>query len=185
MGARLASVALVAGFSLVAGLGAGRFLFHEESRAPTPAGAPAPVPAELLELLRELQRSVDALTGAIESAARTPSVAVREPVTDESAASATPQPDSRELSAVLRELSAAIAGLPRGATKESTPEELKIPARVDRDAAFAAWHVRETANADQAVRQQAIGAFRVAHLFRSTQDILSTYGAPEGIDLHP
>jgi hypothetical protein len=182
-------VGLASALSLLAGLALGGWLLDEGRLArsaptvPAPGGSPGDS-AELLSVLRGLERSAEALVQAIE--ALPVQRAAAEPVQRREATGDSPAADASELAAALLALSDAIRGLRQGTRAVDRPPavELVTPAWVDRDAAFVAAGLRQAAlSGNEQSLESAELAFRVRHLFRTYQQVLSTYGAPDDIQV--
>jgi hypothetical protein len=183
-------VGLASAFSLLVGVGVGHWLIDgrpadRPALDATPAGDPAAT-EEMLAVLKELRSSLEALTRAFEQR-RVSETSVPVASQREAAESAPRQElDSDALASALRALAVAIGELPTrpGAERVAAPEELKTPAWVDRESAFAATGLRQAAESGEVDGGPAEQAFRVRHLFKTYQDVLSMYGAPDSIQVH-
>ena len=88
------------------------------------------------------------------------------------------------MASALLALSDAIRSLREGAHAVEEPDtaELVIPARVDREAVILATGIRQVAlSGNEDLLDGAQRAFRIRHLFKTYQEVLSTYGAPDTI----
>ncbi|MEQ1893523.1 MAG: hypothetical protein ABL998_13335 [Planctomycetota bacterium] len=176
------AVALVAGFALGAAL-VGRS--HPRRVEATAATASSPVvPIELAQTLAELARALDELRATLARPSAAPVVTpgvVREPVIEAGVSSA-----SEALAFELRSVAQSLRELrTRGEPREPgvRPEDLVIPARIDRADAFAATGMLPAARSGEEAWAAAESAFRRAHLFLTNQELLDVYGAPDEIEL--
>ena len=178
----LGAVALVAGFALGAALVGRSHPRRVEATAPT--ASPALVPVELAQTLADLARALDELRATLSRPSATPVVipeVAREPVIASGVTSA-----SDALALELRSIAQSLRELrTRGEPRQSgvRPEDLVIPARIDRAAAFAATGMLPAVRSGEEAWAAAESGFRRAHLFLTNQELLDVYGAPDRIEL--
>lgn len=176
------AVALVAGFALGAALVGRSHPRRVEATAPT--ASPPVVPVELAQTLAYLARVLDELRDTLAHPISVPGVipgVAREPVSEGGVSSA-----SEALALELRSVAQSLRELrTSGEPRESgvRPEDLVIPARIDRAAAFAATGMLPAARSGEEAWAAAESAFRRAHLFLTNQELLDAYGAPDAISL--
>ena len=188
MVSRNATLVLVAGVSLLAGVTLGTWFSGGWAPVRARALAPPPAPAnELAPSLSELARALEALRSTLEQHPPSPDAAraadpEREPMTP-----ASPARDDTDLVAALQALAASLRERDLGAPRKdgaSSGPALVVPAWVNREAAFAGFGMRQAQEADDDLAwDRAMDAFRKRHLFWTTQQVLDAYGKPDEIEV--
>ena len=148
--------------------------------APTPTRERTADSDELAAALVDLRLTLESLRGALDSWAALPAA-------EESRRIPVSEADGREtdegLAASIRALAAAVQTLPRGGGGSESEANLRVPAWIDRGVAFATDNLKASYRVedDGEAAEEALRAFRSAHMFWTKQEILDRYGKPDSI----